>query len=1355
MTNADQHLMTLFAAALDYGSDAERTAYLDRACADDPVVRERLEALLRAHGGAGRFLEAAPDNTPTADAPPAGPVAGAVLGGRFKLLEVIGEGGMGEVWLAQQQEPVRRPVALKVIKAGMDTRSVLARFEAERQALALMDHPNIAKVLDGGATPTGRPFFVMELVKGTPITQYCDEHRLTPRQRLDLFVPVCQAVQHAHQKGVIHRDLKPSNVLVAPYDGRPVPKVIDFGVAKAAGQPLTDKTLVTGLGAAVGTPEYMSPEQAELNNQDIDTRSDIYSLGVLLYELLTGSPPFTRRELERAGMLEMLRVIREQEPSRPSTKLSTAEGLPALAANRGTEPAKLTKLVRGELDWIVMKALEKDRARRYETANGFAADVQRYLADEPVQACPPSAAYRLRKFARRNRGRLVAGGVLAAALLVALGAVAGSVGWAWRDRAARQATIVGQVDQLLDESATLYRQRKLPEATQMARNALALADGAAGDPEAARRAREWLQDLDMVARLEEIHPRADGVWKEKLVEYPQAFREYGIDIEALTPEEEAIRIAARPIRVDLAVALDRWVGYVYNWGGHMGLGGEKGVALRDRLRQIARLADPDPLRNRVRGMSDEVERRQGDGKDIQAVAASVDLASTPIVTLMVIGDALDWDRQLAFYARVQQQHPGDFGVTFELGRRLFWSSVKGNGDLDSPIRFLAAAVAIRPQSYFARKMLADALHNKGHVDEAIAAYRAADRINGRPINQVQIGKLMLQAGREQEAAAEFREALRLTSKAAEVHREIGWAYAEVGKYDAAIGAYREALLLQPDMAEAHHGVGIALEKKGLGNDAIAAHRDAVRFSPKHGFYHQALGLALCSKGLHDEGFTAQREAIRLSPGYAPFHNDLGNTLSNAGRGDEAIAEYREAIRLKPEDAVIHYNLGHELWRKNELDAAIVVFRGSIRLKPDYADAHLGLGVALEQKGLLDDAIAARREAVRLAPKDAKFRSWLGEALKNKGLLIGAIAAYSEAVRLAPKDADAHVGLGSALQKKGLVDDAILEYREAIRLQPDRANAHHWLGTALQEKRLVGDAIAAHREAVRLQPDEALHHWWLASALQAKDLWEDAIDEYLVAICFQPDMALAHSGLGSALDKKGLVADAIAAYREASRLQPDSPGISFGLGGVHARVGQWGPAAAAFARGLEIDKDPNNLRAWYVGLPLLLAARDEAGYRRLCRQMLERFGQSKDLITAEWTAKTCALIPDAVADFKPVEQLADRLVTGTEKHPSYRFFVLVKALVEYRAGRPAEAVRWAERYAPSAGGNEFDAFVFATLSMARHRQGNADKARAALASAKAILTRRMPDPANGRPFTAWHEWLHADVLVREAEALVKE
>jgi hypothetical protein len=343
--------------------------------------------------------------------------SGTLIAGRYKLLEALGEGGMGTVWVAEQTEPVRRKVALKLIKPGMDSKSVLARFEAERQALALMDHPNIARVLDGGLTPEGRPFFVMDYVKGVPITQYCDDTRLSVPERLALFVQVCQAVQHAHQKGIIHRDLKPSNILVAPYDGRPVPKVIDFGLAKAIHQPLTEQTLHTGHETVLGTPLYMSPEQAQLNNLDVDTRTDIYALGVVLYELLTGTTPVERKRFKEAAWEEMRRIIREEEPPRPSARLSSTDTLPSLAACRQIEPARLTKLVRGDLDWMVMKALEKDRNRRYDTANGFAMDVQRFLAGEAVLAAPPSARYRLRKLARKYRGALTTAAVIALLLV--------------------------------------------------------------------------------------------------------------------------------------------------------------------------------------------------------------------------------------------------------------------------------------------------------------------------------------------------------------------------------------------------------------------------------------------------------------------------------------------------------------------------------------------------------------------------------------------------------------------------------------------------------------------------------------------------------------------------------------------------------------------------------------------------------------------------------------------------------------------------------------------------------------------------------------------------------------------------
>ena len=360
--------------------------------------------------------------------------------GRYKLLQHLGEGGMGSVWLAEQMEPVRRMVALKVIKPGMDSAQVLARFEAERQALALMDHPNIAKVLDAGATPSGRPYFVMDLVKGLPLIKFCDEQCLSVRERLELFMQVCQGVQHAHQKGIIHRDLKPSNVMVALYDGRPVPKVIDFGVAKATGQRLTERTVFTQLGAVVGTLEYMSPEQAELNQLDIDTRSDIYSLGVLLYELLTGTTPLMRDKLRHAAFDAILKRIREEEPPKPSARLSTSgDLLPTVSAQRKLEPGKLAKVMQGELDWIVMKALEKDRNRRYETANGLALDIQRHLHGEPVAAGPPTARYRMVKLARKHRKLVAAAAAFVALLAVASVVSTGLALWANRERKEKEA----------------------------------------------------------------------------------------------------------------------------------------------------------------------------------------------------------------------------------------------------------------------------------------------------------------------------------------------------------------------------------------------------------------------------------------------------------------------------------------------------------------------------------------------------------------------------------------------------------------------------------------------------------------------------------------------------------------------------------------------------------------------------------------------------------------------------------------------------------------------------------------------------------------------------------------------------
>jgi eukaryotic-like serine/threonine-protein kinase len=417
---------SIFMEALDIADPHERAAYLDQACAGDDALRNRIDELLRAHTQTGNFLEVpATDLLASADGPSVSERAGTVIG-PYKLLEQIGEGRFSVVFLAQQRHPVRRKVALKVLKAGMDTRELIARFEAERQALALMDHPHIARVFDAGTTPSGRAYFVMELVRGTPITRFCDENQLPVRERLALFIHVCRAVQHSHQKAVIHRDLKPTNVLVTLDNGVPVPKVIDFGFAMALGVPVTGKTLFTNVAEVVGTPLYMSPEQAEMSGLDVDTRSDVYGLGVLLYELLTGTTPYDAERLKSAGLDALRRAIREEEPQAPSTRISTlGQSAIVITADRRSDPKRLRRLLRRELDWVVMKALEKDRDRRYESANSLAQDLERYLADEPVQACPATAGYRVRKFVRRHKGAVLAG------VLALLALVAGIVATIW------------------------------------------------------------------------------------------------------------------------------------------------------------------------------------------------------------------------------------------------------------------------------------------------------------------------------------------------------------------------------------------------------------------------------------------------------------------------------------------------------------------------------------------------------------------------------------------------------------------------------------------------------------------------------------------------------------------------------------------------------------------------------------------------------------------------------------------------------------------------------------------------------------------------------------------------------------
>ena len=1021
-------LKEMFLAALAV-APAERAAWLERECGQDSDLRQRIELMLAAHDTPQSLLDRmAPASEPPEAATAAFPgrgaehplrshqeVAGAVIAGRYKLVEEIGEGGMGTVWMAQQTEPVKRLVAVKLIKLGMDSKQVLARFEAERQALALMDHPNIARVLDAGTTKgepggvsPGRPFFVMELVKGVPLARYCDEHRLTPRQRLELFIPVCQAIQHAHQKGIIHRDIKPTNVLVCLYDGKPVPKVIDFGIAKATGQQLTERTLVTGFGNVVGTLEYMSPEQAELNQLDIDTRSDIYSLGVLLYELLTGSTPLEKKRLKQAAMLEVLRLIREEEPPRPSTRLSTTDEMPSVAANRSLEPKKLSGVVRGELDWIVMKALEKDRNRRYETANGFAQDIQRYLADEPVLACPPSAWYRFGKFARRNK---VA--VLLTAAALAFIAVAGAGIWSWqRQETLRRAerdfhaelTRRG-VESSLKQLKDLHRRALWQQAEELLSQAEQQV-GPEGDPALRDKLAQARRYTAVIKRLDEIRLNTSVIVEGKmdvagaLADYPKAFVESGFDVLGGDTAELAARLNASEVRDYLLAALDDWamLADANDQQRIMAIAAAAtGQGWRSQLRfaiygaGLAELYDAIPEKERTPAMIREVARR-----------------------LHGLGE--DGIRRLEQGLR---QFPGDFWLHFELG-------------------FLQATD--RP-------------------DAAIGAYRAALALRpGTPAVLFNLG-IVLGGKKEYDAAiAEYKEASRLDPKFAPPHHGLGNVLYEKKEYDAAIAEYKEAIRLDPKFAPPHHGLGNVLYDKKEYDAAIAEYKEAIRLDPKSAAPHHGLGSVLVGKKEYDAAIAEFNEAIRLDPKLALSHNALGNFLYDKKEYDAAIAEYKEAIRLDPKFSQPHHGLGNVLYDKKEYDAAIAEYNEAIRLDPKSAAPHHGLGNVLYDKKEYDAAIAEYKEAIRLDPKLALPHIGLGNVLYDKKEYDAAIAAYRDAITLKLDFAGAHYNLasshykiGNALRAQGRLDEALVAYRNAVTFKPDFAEAHCNLGHTLNEK----------------------------------------------------------------------------------------------------------------------------------------------------------------------------------------------------------------------------------------------------------------------------------------------------------------
>jgi tetratricopeptide (TPR) repeat protein/serine/threonine protein kinase len=1070
---------SLFIAALEKESPAERAAFLDQACAGDPDLRQRLERLLARHAQPDSLLDTpavtgayAPEtDRPAAEAPalPASEGPGTVLG-PYKLLQALGEGGMGAVFLAAQNRPVQRQVALKIIKPGMDSRQVVARFEAERQALALMDHPNIARVFDGGATATGRPYFVMELVKGVPITKFCDERRLTPRQRLELFIPVCQAVQHAHQKGIIHRDLKPSNVLVALYDGQPVPKVIDFGIAKATGPQLTEQTLITGFGAVVGTLEYMSPEQAELNQLDIDTRSDIYSLGVLLYELLTGTTPLEKKRLKEAVLLEVLRLVREEEPPRPSTRLSTTDELPAVAAKRGLEPKKLSGLVRGDLDWIVMKCLDKDRNRRYETANALASDVQRYLADEPVQACPPSLGYRVRKFARRHQA-----GLWTTAALLLLGVLAASgMGWALWDRAAQQAeeaTRRTETERTVREALTRAKQlgeqaQQMPHATSVwaeaaltvwqqaedthAQAAAALNTGTAGAElrqqvaalrehlQQGRRQSEqaWTRALRKEKLLHNLDKARLGgsVWVDHQFDhaaaaarYAAAFADYNLAvIPGRTAElTQRLRAEAADVRDALIEALDDWAAAA--------------AAVRTPwsakdLWAAAEALDRDAWRQRYRAAT-----MAADNRALLELSAAAPRASLPPSSLVVLARSLLGrklrDEGLTLLRWGREHYLTDFWVHFELGCQLCADTGTTPLEVEEGIGAYRAALAIRPSVSAVHYNLGNALHRRQQLDEAITA---------------------------------FRKAIDLDPRLALGHYNLGNVLRDKHQWGEAIAAYCRAIEIAPDRSNCT-ALGSALLAQKQLDAAIAAYKRAIAIDPYFAPAYSNLGNALRDQGNLDEAIAVCRQAIALDAQFAPAHVNLGNALRAKGQENEALAAYRRAIALDPQHMLAHYNLGLLLYDQKQNDAAIAAYRQALKFDPKYAAAHNGLGQALYAGKQVEEAIAAYQQALTFDPQLAAAHNNLGLTFKDKKQWDQAISAFRKAVASDPHYAEAYNNLGMAYKVTEQWDAAIAAYRQAIILDSKLGPPHAALGQLLLKKGRFAEAKKYTQRALDLLP----------------------------------------------------------------------------------------------------------------------------------------------------------------------------------------------------------------------------------------------------------------------------------------------
>jgi tetratricopeptide (TPR) repeat protein/serine/threonine protein kinase len=1160
--NRDLHsLETIFAQAIEIEAPDAREAFLDKACENDAELRREVDQLVVDYFRAGQFLEKPAAHIVASADEPISEGPGSIIG-PYRLMERIGEGGMGLVFVAEQDHPVRRKVALKVIKPGMDTRPVVARFEAERQALALMDHPNIAKVFDGGETASGRPYFVMELVKGVPITEYCDHNEAPISERLELFLKVCHAVQHAHQKGIIHRDIKPSNVMIMSQDGTPVVKVIDFGVAKAVGQQLTDKTIYTQFAQLVGTPLYMSPEQAGHSGLDVDTRTDIYALGVLLYELLTGTTPFDKDRLREADYDEIRRIIREEEPPKPSTRISTlGQAASTLSGQRKSDPKRLSQLLRGELDWIVMKALEKDRNRRYETASSFAADVQRFLHDEPVLACPPSVTYRLGKFLRRNRGRLaVATGIFLAATVIAV-----SVGWNLRDRAEREEkskhaevvrleTVEGHVRESLKTARFLIGNNQLHAGRERLAEARAkLGNDQTALPEVAAEVQaveigldRFQQFLDLINRAHqaETTPFLDAA----AAEYTRA--EYSLKL-VRPPIAPGRRPAAAVPFLLQALAL-YGVLQRADWDATL----EDGVLGDDQVEQLRRT-----LYEELLWLANDLVRRQEEHpsgqkltEDAAARAARVYLteaerARQPTQSLYALRAICQkaQGEEAAFQAELKRRDETAPSIALDYffqGQAAYDAKQPAKG-----IEAFEAALQIEPTHYWSMMYLGYCLSASSQTPENLAS--AA---------RVFTGCIMKRPDHH------YAYLCRAT------------VYSRLGRYKEAVADGSRAVALQPEDAGAWYHRGNWYSKLGDVDNAIADYSEAIKRNPQFGPAWNNRGGLYKNAGKLVKAFSDCSEAIKLDPTLAFGWLNRASVYREQGALDKAIADFSEGIKLDRSIAGAWYLRGVTYYDLREYKKAVDDFSEAIELDKSDPKLWYGRGNAYAELGELGKAMDDCTTAINLDPKNPSSWNNRGAVFAQQKKYSEAIADYTKALEADPKCAQAWFNRGNTHHFVNQLDKAMSDYSEAIRLDPKLAQArfHRALGYVQQNE--SEKAVADLSTFVELVP---ANHPLLAQAYSVRAQanarlahFDEVRKDYQAILKIRPRDAsvlnaiaweLATSPQPALRDPK----EAVKLANRAVELAKNEANYWNTLGAAQYRAGEWKAAVAALDKAMEL------------------------------------------------------------------------------------------------------------------------------------------------------------------------------------------